>query len=480
MLPQPAPSLPASDAALSGGARLLQGQYQIEQPLIAGGFGITYLARDSLDRRVVIKECFPAEVCERDGTQVRPRGPAQLRIYKTVLRNFLREAHLLARAVHPNIVPVHQVFRENGTGYIAMDFVDGLDLLALQETQGHRLTAEMRQACLTQALGALAALHDQGILHRDISPDNLIWTRDNRLMLIDFGAACTVCPEEQAASEGAMAVKDGYSPHELYERGAIARPSSDLYALGATMVFLLTGEAPAAGPDRLAAVARGDMDPLMHLLPDNRPDAALWHSVAKALSVLPGARYQSAADWLADLRATGTVASAPPAPVAETKAEPGPLQDTPVVPEAQASTPQAPERQPPEEQPPAASADAAPPLDLRIAALVAETNDTITAGLPRTLRPEPDSSPAPTQSPGNGQFVDIFGQPVSDLQAWLADQDSPRARGPRKPAEGSATGNNRNAPAASAPRQEQDTPAKRGLGRLFAPRSAAPKTATTP
>ncbi len=460
MLQQPMPSLPATETELAGGTRLLQGQYQIEQPLIAGGFGITYLARDSLDRQVVIKECFPAEVCLREEGQVRPRGPAQLRAFRAVLRSFLREAHLLARAVHPNIVPVHQVFRENGTGYIAMDFIDGLDLLALRETQSDRLTAEMRQGCLTQALEALEALHGLGILHRDIAPDNLIWTRDNRLMLIDFGAACTERVEDQGTAEGAMAVKDGYSPHELYQRGAIARPATDLYALGATMVFLLTGEAPPPGPERLAAVTCGEIDPLMHLLPDNRPDAPLWRTVEKALSVLPGARYQTAAEWLADL----------PPPPRVTIQSYAPADGPPLAAPAQvAPACEAPAVATDSDLPPAQE----PQLDARIAALVAETNDTIAPGLPRTLQQEAEPTAQPEQT--LRQFVDLFGQPVSDLQAWLADQDSPPTRG--QPSEHGARGTSRSpAPGAAAPNAgdaPQSPPARRGLKGLFRPRSTA-------
>ncbi len=400
--------LAATDTGeLASGARLLHGQYQIEQPLIAGGFGITYLARDSLDRRVVIKECFPADICERVGGDVRPRGPAHLRTYKAVLRSFLREAHLLARAEHPNIVPVHQVFRENGTAYIAMDFIDGLDLLSLRETAAERVTAAMMRSCLTQALGALQALHLQGILHRDISPDNLIWTTDDRLMLIDFGAACPLRAEATGCAEDAMAVKDGYSPHELYDRGCPARPTADVYALAATLVFLQQGEAPASGPERLAAVSRGEPDPMAEVLAEPHADPILWQTVERALSVLPGGRYQSAEAWLQALQE----GPASPRPAAAAVLNPQPCTDAPKEPVA------AEEAQP--SQPPAPAGE--PVLDHRIAALVAATNDEITAGLPRVLRPQAPKDQ--TAAKPKSQPVDLFGQPVGNLQAWLAEQD---------------------------------------------------------
>ncbi|MCG7627908.1 serine/threonine protein kinase [Epibacterium sp. MM17-32] len=452
----PATAQPTSDAELANGARLLHGQYQIEAPLIAGGFGITYLARDSLDRQVVIKECFPAELCQRDTTgQVRPRSPAQLRSYKAVLRSFLREAHLLARAEHPNIVPVHQVFRENGTAYIAMDHLLGEDLLSLRETAPQRLTAPMLHACLLQALGALDALHGQGILHRDISPDNLIWTVDNRLMLIDFGAACHTPAEDLTISEDTVAVKDGYSPHELYAAGAIARACSDLYALGATMHYLLTGDPPPSGPERLAAVTRGEADPLHP--PAETP--AFWSTIAKALSVLPAERYQTAADWLADLRCSRPPGTSAAAPLPATQELPEPTSTAPALPEAADVLAQ---------DVPTASASGAR-LSTRIADLVAQTNDGLTAGLPRVLRPAP--APEPKAHKLKRQFVDLFGQPVGDLHAWMADQDciepsAPLAAG----SAGDATDD--------APPEADRMQAKGGLGRFFGKRTRPRDSAT--
>ena len=417
------------------GARLLQGQYQIEQALIAGGFGITYLARDSLDRRVVVKECFPGEICERVAGQVRSRGPAQLRTYKAVLRSFLREAHLLARSQHANIVPVHQVFRENGTAYIAMDFIDGLDLLTLRETAPARITPQMIDSCLRQSLAALDFLHGQGILHRDISPDNLIWTSDDRLMLIDFGAACPMLPEDSRSADEPMAVKDGYSPHELYDRSNAARPASDLYALAATLVFLRSGEPPVSGPERLSAVTHGSADPMEALLAEAAAGSPLWQTVARALSILPKDRFAAAQDWLAALpEASGPIVA------------------------FSASVEAAPAEAPSELQ---------PQLLSRIASLVAETNGNLTAGLPKVLQLEPviDREAEARNKP---KPVDLFGQPISDLQAWLSEQDSAPRRDLRKHASRAA--------ATADPAQTEAAPARGllSLNRFFGKRAASP------
>lgn len=103
------------DDVLPPGVTLLHGQYMIESYLVRGGFGVTYLARDSLERQVVIKECFPAAISCRVGDEVRPLRSEQTRQYNSILRHFLREARRLARLDHPNIVGVHQVFEENNT-----------------------------------------------------------------------------------------------------------------------------------------------------------------------------------------------------------------------------------------------------------------------------------------------------------------------------------------------------------------------------
>ncbi|WP_420005539.1 serine/threonine protein kinase [Arenibacterium sp. LLYu02] len=440
-----AADLPVSDLPevcdqdeLPCGARLLQGQYQIEQALIAGGFGITYLARDSLDRRVVVKECFPGEICERVAGQVRPRGPAQLRTYKAVLRSFLREAHLLARSQHPNIVPVHQVFRENGTAYIAMDFIDGLDLLTLRETAPARITPQMIDSCLRQSLAALDFLHGQGILHRDISPDNLIWTSADRLMLIDFGAACPILPDDARSADEPMAVKDGYSPHELYDRSNAARAASDLYALAATLVFLRRGEPPVTGPERLSAVTHGAADPMEALLAEAVTESPLWHTVARALSILPKDRFATAQDWLAALPQESAPVAAP---------------------------------RPRLEAPAGAPTDLQPQLLSRIASLVAETNGNLTAGLPKVLQPEPVIDPE-AEARNKPKPVDLFGQPISDLQAWLSEQDSAPRRDLRKPAPRAAVPADQ---ARSTP-QTEAAPARGllSLNRFFGKRTASP------
>ena len=125
---------------LKSGTPLLHGQYKIESFLSSGGFAITYLARDSLDRRVVIKECFPNALCRRTGTSVGPRSRAHQAEFRSVVKLFVREAWSLSKLTHPNIVGVHQVFEDNETAYMALDYIDGFDLLQTIEDDGKRLS----------------------------------------------------------------------------------------------------------------------------------------------------------------------------------------------------------------------------------------------------------------------------------------------------------------------------------------------------
>ena len=120
---------------LKPGTKLMHGQYVIESFLNAGGFGITYLARDSLDRKVVIKECFPGAFCRRSRAVVQARSRAHQNELKSIVRLFVQEARSLAKLDHPNIVGVHQVFEDNDTAYMALDFVSGRDMLDIIETR---------------------------------------------------------------------------------------------------------------------------------------------------------------------------------------------------------------------------------------------------------------------------------------------------------------------------------------------------------
>ncbi|MCX7288264.1 MAG: serine/threonine-protein kinase, partial [Rhodobacterales bacterium] len=201
---------------LQPGTRLLSGQFTIDSFLNAGGFGITYLARDSLDRRVVIKECFPSSFCRRNGTTVAPNTRQRESEFRSVVALFMQEAMTLSRLDHPNIVRVHQVFEDNDTAYMAMEYVNGPDLLETVEGKAPALAPDQITRVLHDMLSALDHVHAQGVLHRDISPDNILLDRTTgRPVLIDFGAARKDVTRKSRALSGLRVVKDGYSPQEF-------------------------------------------------------------------------------------------------------------------------------------------------------------------------------------------------------------------------------------------------------------------------
>ena len=242
-----------SGQALPAGARLEE--FVIERVLGSGGFGITYLAKDtSLGRRVVIKENLPAQFAWREtstGT-VRPRhasgGDAD--DFAWSMTNFLREAETLAALYHPGIVRVLRKFEANGTAYFIMPFVEGLafdSLIESNKAKDLNFDEGGLHGFLTRMLDTLGYLHERGVYHRDIKPANILITNEGVPVLIDFGSA------RQKLSDHSMTVVEsaGYTPFEqLQSRGNVG-PWSDLYALGGTLVKAITGEAPPKANDRI-------------------------------------------------------------------------------------------------------------------------------------------------------------------------------------------------------------------------------------
>jgi len=283
---------------LQPGTKLLGGQYTIVRFLNSGGFGITYVAKDSLDRDVVIKECFPDSICRRSVSIVRARSRAHQAIFASVVERFDQEARSQAKLVHRNIVGVHQVFKDNDTAYMAIDFVNGSDLLDIIESDVQQQPKNVEH-WLRQSLDAVGFIHQNGMLHRDISPDNILINEKNDPILIDFGAAREQASKADRVLSTLRVVKDGYSPQEFYVTGSAQSPSSDLYALAATFYHVVSGEAPTDSQSRLSGIAQNQKDiytPLLGRIPGY--PKPLLASIDKALNVLPKNRYQSAREWI--------------------------------------------------------------------------------------------------------------------------------------------------------------------------------------
>jgi serine/threonine protein kinase len=283
---------------LKAGTTLLDGQYTILGFLNSGGFGITYLAKDSLDRTVVIKECFPNSLCQRSTSIVRARSRKHQGELRSFVESFLAEARSLARLVHPNIVGIHQVFEDNDTAYMVIDYIDGRDLLDVMSSTDRPFTPDEVVGMLKKLLSAVEFIHQSGLLHRDISPDNILLDQSRNPVLIDFGAAAEKAGDSARALTGRRVVKDGYSPQEFYMTGAEHGFSSDLYSLAATFYHLISGKLPPESQRRLAMVAEGSADPYTPLA-GRFPGfpVGFLEAIDKAARVLPKDRFATAADW---------------------------------------------------------------------------------------------------------------------------------------------------------------------------------------
>ena len=312
---------PISSQELPAGTRLEE--FVIERVLGEGGFGITYLARDTgLGRLVVIKENLPVQFAWRDpqSLTVAPRHTSgDASDFAWSLENFSKEAAMLASLDHPGIVKVLRSFSALGTAYFVMPFVEGVALDALvgsRKAQGQPFSEEELRGLLNRTLDALAHLHDRGIYHRDIKPGNILITNAGIPVLIDFGSA------RQRLSERSMTVVEsaGYTPFEqLQSRGNVG-PWSDLYALGGTLCKVITGEAPPKAMDRMRNDPFVPLAKRQELLGDFTADF-LW-CLDRSLCVDEPERWQDAGKWVAALKTVlNPVKAAPVMPEIEHSSE---------------------------------------------------------------------------------------------------------------------------------------------------------------
>jgi serine/threonine protein kinase len=274
---------------------ILKDQYLIGKVLGQGGFGITYLGLDLLlHKKVAIKEFMPSMLATRgeDRTTVLPYSGSQEQYFRQGLQSFIVEARNVALfSRHVNIVNVNNYFEANNTGYMVMDYLEGVPVSSLIVKRGGRLTLQEAFSILFPILEALGEVHKMDIFHRDISPQNIIITTSNIPVLIDFGAARQIVGEQSYSLD--VVLKHGYSPLEQYtSRGRIG-PWSDVYACGATLYYMITGKIPPPSVDRVdkdELIQPSDFDGL------NISDE-LNDTILTALAVRIGDRYQSIAEF---------------------------------------------------------------------------------------------------------------------------------------------------------------------------------------
>jgi serine/threonine protein kinase len=230
--------------ALPVGTRL--GEFEIRAVLGVGGFGIVYKAFDhALEREVAIKEYMPGALAARSATlQVSVLSQNHAETFSIGLKSFVNEARLLARFDHPALVKAHRFWEANGTGYMVMPFYRGRTLKTLRRSMDAPPSENWMLRLLEPLLGALETLHAQGVYHRDVSPDNILVGDDGRPVLLDFGAARRVLGDQTQALTAIL--KPHFAPVEQYgeTQGLRQGPWTDLYSLGATLYFAITGSPP--------------------------------------------------------------------------------------------------------------------------------------------------------------------------------------------------------------------------------------------
>ena len=238
---------PQNPLYLLPGTTLQNGRYVINSVIGQGGFGITYDGTDlRLDRHVAIKEYFPNPMANRDHglSNDVTCSSYTMSLYEQGLNNFLKEARNMARfAGEDNFVSVYDYFAENNTAYIIMDFVEGQNLKQYLSQRG-RLSIEETMAIAMPVMAALEKIHMRGMIHRDVSPSNIMILSDGRVRLLDFGAARDIDLERKHMTTMSSVYKDGYSPIEQQTRDMPQGAFSDIYALCATMYEMLTGNTP--------------------------------------------------------------------------------------------------------------------------------------------------------------------------------------------------------------------------------------------
>ncbi len=239
---------------------ILQGKYLVGKMLGAGGFGITYQAfQMTLDRVVAIKEFFPSNLVvrgEEEGHKgrdinVKVLGAGSREIFDRTLSSFVTEGRNLASINLPGVVGIYDCFRENSTAYLAMEYIGGQNLKEYQKDHGGKLGEKELLDLLNPVIRSMSKIHEMGIIHRDISPDNLILNSDGKLVLVDFGAARSMAGREEGGKSLTVVLKQGYAPLEQYDPYGNQGPWTDVYALCATMYRLLTGRKPATASVRV-------------------------------------------------------------------------------------------------------------------------------------------------------------------------------------------------------------------------------------
>lgn len=259
---------------------ILNGRYLVGKVLGVGGFGITYLGYDlTLEIKVAIKEYMPSALATRhpDHYSVALTGRVE-EDYQYGMERFLDEAKILAKLQNtPHIVSVQNYFKENGTAYFVMEYIDGMSLKAYLAKNGDKIPYNQAITILQPIMEALVQVHGLNLLHRDISPDNIYITTKGESRLLDFGAARFALGDGKSVS---IILKHGYAPEEQYSSHGNQGPWTDVYAMGATLYRCITGQLPPDSVERIHGDTMKKPSELGFRIPANVENA-----IMKALAV---------------------------------------------------------------------------------------------------------------------------------------------------------------------------------------------------
>ena len=270
---------------------ILAGKYLLGMAIGEGGFGITYIGMDlNLEMRVAIKEYYPngcaVRNCSESNTVLSYSNSTQ-EVFEKGREKFINEARLLAKCSNlSEIVSVKDFFRENHTAYIVMEYIEGITLKAYLKQNGDHIPAQKTLQMMKPVICSLSKVHDMNLIHRDISPDNIMICNNGSVKILDFGGARDyIFSNEKSLS---IMLKPGYAPEEQYRTHGNQGPWTDVYALCATMYRCITGSVP---PESLERAYQESLPPIRSISPDCPPAAA--SAIEKGMSIYPEDRFQS-------------------------------------------------------------------------------------------------------------------------------------------------------------------------------------------
>ena len=272
---------------------VLNDRYIVGRVLGQGGFGITYLALDTqLNAKVAIKEFMPGEIATRQGTTVSVMMDTKFEEFAYGAERFQEEARTLAKFIgNPNIAGVSSYFDENDTSYFVMDYIEGISFKTYIANHGGKISVEETLNVMIPVLRALTAVHAEGFIHRDVTPDNIYITKDGMVKLLDFGSARYSIGDKSKSLD--VILKVGYAPKEQYIRRSRQGPFTDVYSCAACFYAAITGFLP---PESLERMDEDTLVPISQCgidIPEYLDKAIL-----KGLTVQPEDRFQNAAEFL--------------------------------------------------------------------------------------------------------------------------------------------------------------------------------------